>query len=1315
MRFWYVVMLACMLVGTALSLPAGSETSFLGYSVQGQVMGYTGASDGVFSAWVNPALYGIARPHTGFSLEGLGARPTYRFEGGIPTALGQIGGRFSLIGSDPSPVMGELLWSRAISRWFSLGAKLSMGVVQDQGFFSLDLGMMQRGGEAKGVGFLQWDYGVVLRNMGLGARLADGTLWRPFGIVVGGGFSPVVYDAYEWRLQSDVSVAMLPWSVSWGIGMQHTLFGTVMLAGGYQMPFGQVGLSIGGGYTLGLGLRAGFALDRRTTNLLVRPGKTPSSDYTEVEIWYGVTSAPRFSQAVMVNVAWGQYDDRPPVIQTNAVVFFSPNTDGVKDVATIPLLITDNGKLSGWEVEIVDGSSRVVRTFQSWQTFESREISFKRVMERLFVPDRGVEVPPALSWDGRDSGGKLLPDGVYRYRIRARDLSGNETTSPWNTIVLDTATRQVGGTLSSSIFSPNGDGIQDVLTVTLSPLKSLEGDTLSMVVKSAAGERVFQSVWTNENGLPTTLVWDGKSGDRDLPEGNYTITVALESEAGNQASVSWPVRMVRTMEQVSLTSSTGVFSARKGDVVVFRPRVSREELLTNWMLVVEDERGRPVWHQRGIPPLPAALSWDGRDERGRAVPDGTYQARLSLWYESGNQPISDPVSVRVDNTPPSLAVKLPYTIFSPLPDSRQRTLPIDFSLEAASNDVVTLRIMDEGGRVVFYDQNIASAWPKSLEWTGLQPTLDALPEGRYTLVAEAVDAAGNDTRTNVVVTLRTGREKIALTTPAACVSPRLSPEVPFFFEGSAAGVRSFEFVLQDEKNQVAFALRTNGWVSSLALPITNLADGIYTATAVVLYEDGQNPRSRPYTIEVDSVPPSLFPSVDKPAFSPNGDGRRDVLVITTSPQGRSSDGYRVSILDTSGREVRSWSWLGTARSQVVWNGQDSQGRDLPEGVYTLQAKSTDAASNLTVEWISNIQLVRRYPELRFEVESAVIDPAVSPLRIIGQVTETSRLERNEIEILNQQGETVYRMATNTWVGTWLWRGEASEGSVPDGYYTVRWNLTYIDGNAIQAQLEDLIVDREAPRLSLAFSPAVFTPDGDGENDEMRLRMSVWDLAGLSSWRATIAKIRENGSLLPIKQWSGALEDEPSLWEQTLTWDGKGDDGELVESVQDYLVSVMAVDVLGHTNTSQTNFTTGVLVERTPDGLRIRMSSIRFAVNSSTLSPQSRQILNRVIEVFQRLFSHPERYGLTRDWFVEVSGHTDDLPGPTADFNQKLSERRARAVYEYLVSQGIPAEKLSWAGYGETRPYKKITPSMTRDEKDEVRSRNRRVEFFIRKR
>ncbi len=71
--------------------------------------------------------------------------------------------------------------------------------------------------------------------------------------------------------------------------------------------------------------------------------------------------------------------------------------------------------------------------------------------------------------------------------------------------------------------------------------------------------------------------------------------------------------------------------------------------------------------------------------------------------------------------------------------------------------------------------------------------------------------------------------------------------------------------------------------------------------------------------------------------------------------------------------------------------------------------------------------------------------------------------------------------------------------------------------------------------------------------------------------------------------------------------------------------------------------------------------------------------------------------------VVIEGHTDNIG--TDEYNLGLSQRRAQAVDEFLVSQGVNKKRLSWEGYGEGRP-------VAENDTDENRQKNRRVDLVI---
>jgi OOP family OmpA-OmpF porin len=104
-----------------------------------------------------------------------------------------------------------------------------------------------------------------------------------------------------------------------------------------------------------------------------------------------------------------------------------------------------------------------------------------------------------------------------------------------------------------------------------------------------------------------------------------------------------------------------------------------------------------------------------------------------------------------------------------------------------------------------------------------------------------------------------------------------------------------------------------------------------------------------------------------------------------------------------------------------------------------------------------------------------------------------------------------------------------------------------------------------------------------------------------------------------------------------------------------------------------------------------LEGISFATGSATLTPGSYAVLGRVAD---SLKDHP-------DVKIEVGGYTDSTGSPAT--NQKLSQKRAEAVRDYLIGQGIDAARLTAKGYGPTQPIADNTTS-------DGRARNRRVEL-----
>ncbi|PZR38919.1 MAG: hypothetical protein DI538_08290, partial [Azospira oryzae] len=117
------------------------------------------------------------------------------------------------------------------------------------------------------------------------------------------------------------------------------------------------------------------------------------------------------------------------------------------------------------------------------------------------------------------------------------------------------------------------------------------------------------------------------------------------------------------------------------------------------------------------------------------------------------------------------------------------------------------------------------------------------------------------------------------------------------------------------------------------------------------------------------------------------------------------------------------------------------------------------------------------------------------------------------------------------------------------------------------------------------------------------------------------------------------------------------------------------------------------VSRVEPDMVIALNNIFFDFDKFTLKAESFPELNRIVTLMK------EKATMT----VEIAGHTD-ATGPD-QYNLSLSERRAKAVSNYLVEKGIAADRITTTFFGKTKPKES-------NETKEGRRKNRRVEFKI---
>ncbi len=104
-----------------------------------------------------------------------------------------------------------------------------------------------------------------------------------------------------------------------------------------------------------------------------------------------------------------------------------------------------------------------------------------------------------------------------------------------------------------------------------------------------------------------------------------------------------------------------------------------------------------------------------------------------------------------------------------------------------------------------------------------------------------------------------------------------------------------------------------------------------------------------------------------------------------------------------------------------------------------------------------------------------------------------------------------------------------------------------------------------------------------------------------------------------------------------------------------------------------------------------LSDVNFEFNKATLTPEATKILNEVVKTLR---DQP-------DVKYVLDGYTDNLGSPV--YNKQLSERRAQAVRDFQINNGVPPGQLTIRAFGAANP---VAPNDTRA----GRAKNRRVEI-----
>jgi len=295
------------------------------------------------------------------------------------------------------------------------------------------------------------------------------------------------------------------------------------------------------------------------------------------------------------------------------------------------------------------------------------------------------------------------------------------------------------------------------------------------------------------------------------------------------------------------------------------------------------------------------------------------------------------------------------------------------------------------------------------------------------------------------------------------------------------------------------------------------------------------------------------------------------------------------------------------------------------------------------------------------------------------------------------GNALYLPSSITWDGK-----DASGKYAAEGTYVAVLAIDY--GSAYTSSVSkstSFILDTSKPSGMISFSPELFSPMNDTDRMSFTVKPDK-DLARIDSWGMEIFDPSWNLFKAFNQKW-------PT---DTVVWDGRGINGDLVVSAEDYPVVVKIRDEFGNVGIIQTLLPIDILVIKDGDNYRIENSRIYFkdftADYQDVPANLSQQNILRLDQLASKLAKFP-------DYKIVIVGHAVSVFWQDSELSKTeqdevlvpLSKARAEAIKKAMVTRGINPDAIKTEGAGDADP---LVP----DSDYANRWKNRRTAIFLTK-
>jgi flagellar hook assembly protein FlgD/outer membrane protein OmpA-like peptidoglycan-associated protein len=1143
---------------------------------------------------INPAASGGAKRITAdlsyIGLPGLGASSGWgnALNAGItyPTPIGVFTGSARWLSSTfPSLNIGSLgvfnfSFAKDIYPHLNVGAGLAFQIGQSWGL-GLDLGFLHSPGDVAFLKDFRW--GAALRQIGKGnaplaAGAGVGTTPPAFTPDIGTSFSFLKTTPVTISLASDLSFPSFQ-DVAFGIDAGFSFFSIASLQVSYSFDLGDTLARINKPFPLSFGIYANIPVGS-PGDLTVTTAAAPMQD----GVWgFGLDG----------NFALGKLDRTPPTVTlgSSEPAYVSPGTSSSQGSLSVPLTVTDERYVTGYRLVVKDADGKTVRTIEVSDKGPSSK-GFQNFLDRLAARKKSIDVPPAISWDGKDDSGAQVPDGSYTYTVEAWDDNNNLTRTDSLAVAVDTAAPAVTVSTPYLEFSPSGEGTKGSLAIEQS------GSTEDLWVGTifdSTGKEVRQFRWTND--APKSFSWQGKDSNGKLaPDGTYDYKITATDRAGNTGSAELTGIVINTQATpVSLATDLPAFSPNGDgvkDVIHVIPTVKVTAGIDKWTLAIKDQSGAVKRTFSGAGTVPGQTQFDGKDDVGTLLPEGTYVASLNVIYRNGHTPTADSPPFLLRVTPPSATVGAPWLEFSPDGVGTKTALGVT---QNGSLEILWQGVIQDSARKAVKSFRWDESAPKSFTWDGRDEDGKLVPDGTYSYRLASTDPAGN-TGTAALdgIVVNTATTPVSLSVDFSAFSPNgdgAKDTLHFSLNAPVTkGIEKWSLLVKDGSGK---ARRT--FTGSSVLPKTQeldgkdddgvvLPEGAYTATLALQYANGHVPSADSPSFVIDVTAPVATVSSDYAVFSPIGEGTRNLL--TFSQTGSKDAAWAGTVLDAAGKAARTATWKGRPDAKFVFDGHGDDGKLLPDGKYTYTLAGLDSAGNKGASTALPFEIDTTATPVIVSTDLTYFSPngdgVRDTLRIVPSLKVTTGVDTFALRIKNDKG-TVIRTVSGQGVAPvdFVWDGlDDAKIKAPDGQFTAELSVLYRNGNHPTARTNPFFIDTVFPTITLSADALLFSPTEDSALKAVAIRQSSSDE---DLWTGQIGDAA--GKAVRTFSWKGKAAD--------VSWDGKDDNGNAAPDGT-YRYSASSTDKAGNKTLKTLD---GIIVDTRPTPVSVKALADGFSPNA----------------------------------------------------------------------------------------------------------------------